>query len=66
MKKSYYVTRNKFGNLHVFSDEPCRVGSIFCRRNMDKGFIAIPPEYSELFYDVTWDNSPKKIIVEVW
>lgn len=65
MEKTYWVARNMFGNLHVFNDEPFRIGTIFCRKNIYSKFEYIPSEYTFLFADVTWHNSPKKIVVDI-
>lgn len=63
IKKKYWVARDKSTNyLYAYTQEPERKINFFSGHH---GYLKIDDEYTCLFQDVTWENSPKLIRVKV-
>lgn len=61
--KEYWVARDRNGKLYLIKQEsaPERIGDIF---SIDKADIHYQVD-EDLFPEVTWENSPKKIRIEI-
>lgn len=61
--KEYWVARDRNGKLYLIKQEyaPKRIGDIFSIDNADD-FYRVD---EDLFPEVTWENSPKKIKIEL-
>ena len=55
----YYVTRDKDGCLYLHEEEPIRKSSLWCS---ERQFMELP---KDKFPEVTWENSPKKVKIEL-
>jgi len=61
--KSWWIARDKDDELYVYTDdEPVRRGRAFSPRSDEKCYLRI---YDNLFPELTWENSPQKIKVNI-
>lgn len=61
--KSWWIARDKDDKLYVYTDdEPVRRGCAFSPRSDEKCYLRI---YDNLFPELTWENSPQKIKVNI-
>ena len=61
VRNYYWVARDRDGDLKLFDGEPLRLGDFFVQRWSFDEVWELP---EDLFRTVTWENSPKMVMVE--
>lgn len=56
--KSWWIARDEDDELYIYNEEPVRGEYSFYSRSDENCYITL---YDNLFPEVTWENSPKKI-----
>lgn len=61
VKNYYWVARDWNGELKMFDAEPVRMGDFFVQKWSFDEVWSLP---KDLFRTVTWENSPKFVLVD--
>lgn len=68
MKKTsnLWIARDKSGELYIYAEKPERNGTVFYTRNVKfvNLYKSFPMLVSEMYPEVTWENSPKELIIK--
>ena len=61
VRNYYWVARDRNGDLNLFDGEPLRLDEFFVARWSFDEVWKLP---EDLFRTVTWENSPKMVLME--
>ena len=61
VRNYYWVARDRDGGLKLFDGEPLKLEDIFVQRWSFDEMWNLP---EDLFPKVTWENSPKMVLIE--
>ena len=61
VRNYYWVARDRNGELNLFDSEPLKLSEFFVQRWSFDEVWKLP---EDLFRTVTWENSPKMVMME--
>lgn len=60
-----WIARDRNGDLNVYEKKPVRLKDYFGISAKENGFVAYLGINSDSFPEVTWENSPKELVVKL-